>query len=327
MTDNILVAEISGKRPGSEVQRPTERYKTKHPMVIISNNSEGYETDLPIVDVPDDYRDWYIANIKNSDNAWYAPMNRSYAIKYARDNGYRYLVQLDDNIMLLELGLWYDGGSTGKRYRQQFWSRPGQEERIKEILDDYIEVLKTVLENTNAGMAGCQLAGTAIPEWRFLREGYCYSLFMLDVERVPDVFQGDFEDDIEFRLKLKQMGVPVVQIPLLRYAKMGQQQNKDEDLSGCRAEYAKAGLKRGEHMGKLYSDIYRCTMTNKTRTVMAKPVEEAIYFKHIIKPFKVGVVVSDMDAIKNAVRGIIEKYASHKPDKTIRKVKKVKIAE
>lgn len=327
MTDKILIAEISGKRPGGKEERPTERFRSKHPMVIISNNSEGYDTHLPIIDVPDDYREWYIAHIKNSDNAWYAPMNRSYAIKYARENGYRYLVQLDDNIQLLELALWEENGGRGKRYRQQFWARPGQEERTIDILDDFIEVLKTVLENTNAGMVGCQLAGTAVPEWRFLREGYVYSFFMLDVDRIPDIFQGDFEDDIEFRLKLKQMGVPVIQIPVLRYAKIGQKQSKKEDASGCREEYIKAGLKRGEHMGLLYGDIYSCRLVNKTNTVKVVGEGEARYFKHYIKPFKVGVVVNDMDAIQKAVRGIIEKYASHKPDKTIRKVKKIKIAE
>lgn len=327
MTDKILIAEISGKRPGGEEERPTERFRSKHPMVIISNNSEGYDTHLPIINVPDDYREWYIAHIKNSDNAWYAPMNRSYAIKYARENGYRYLVQLDDNIQLLEIGFWAERAKPVKRYRQSFYSRPGQEERTKDILDDYIEVLKTVLENTNAGMVGCQLAGTARPDWQFLREGYCYSFFMLDTERVPDVFQGDFEDDIEFRLKLKQMGIPVVQVSPLRYAKAGQQQNKKEDRSGCREEYAKVGLKRGEHMARLYGDIYQCRMVNKTNTVMAVAQDENIYFRHYMKPFKVGVVVNDMDAIKKVFWGIIEKYASHKPDKTIRKVKKVKIAE
>ena len=63
--------------------------------MIISNNSEGYTSTWPIVNVPDDYKQWYVENIKNSENAWYAPMNRSYAIKYAREKGYDYLVQLD----------------------------------------------------------------------------------------------------------------------------------------------------------------------------------------------------------------------------------------
>ena len=38
----ILIAEISGKRPGTYKQRPTELFQTVHDKVIISNNSEGY---------------------------------------------------------------------------------------------------------------------------------------------------------------------------------------------------------------------------------------------------------------------------------------------
>ena len=38
----------------------------------------------------------------------------------------------------------------------------------------------------------------------------------LDLDSCPDVFHGDFEDDIEYRLKCKQMGLPVMQIIVLR---------------------------------------------------------------------------------------------------------------
>ncbi|MEE1040647.1 MAG: hypothetical protein U0L10_08000 [Lachnospiraceae bacterium] len=285
-------------------------------MIIISNNSEGYDTELPIINVPDDYREWYIENIKNSDNAWYAPMNRSYAIKYARENGYKYLVQLDDNIQLLEIAnLKKQKDGILRRYRAT--NKPG-------MLDDYIKMFVTVLESTNACMVGCQLAGTAIPTWEVLKERYVYSIFMLDLERCPDVFQGDFEDDIEFRLKCRQMGTPVVQVPFLRYGKVGQAHSKD--LTGCRAEYLKAGLKRGEHMSKLYGDIYSCRMVKKRATVMAKEDSEAINFKHIIKPFKVGVIIKDKDAIKIAAQEILKKYGEEKPDKTIEKVKRIKVA-
>lgn len=96
---DILVAEISGKRPGDKMKRPTERFNWDFDKVIISNNSDGYETEWPIVMVPEDYQNWYKDNCKMSDIAYYAPMNRSYAIKYAREHGYKYLVQLDDNIV------------------------------------------------------------------------------------------------------------------------------------------------------------------------------------------------------------------------------------
>ena len=314
MSKRILIAEISGKRPGTSKQRPTERFKTQHDIVIISNNSEGYVTELPIINVPDDYREWYCANIKNSDNAWYAPMNRSYAIKWARENGYDYLVQLDDNITRLELCTVVE--KDGMTIRRRITSST-------KMLDDYIRMFETVLDNTNAVMVGGQLNGIGVRDGgRFLIEGYVYSIFCLDLHKCPDVFHGDFEDDIEYRLKCKQMGLPVVQITPFRYGKTGQAKTKD--LSGCRAEYLKAGLKRGEHMSRLYPETYSCMMTRKGHFSGAKLDASAVNFKHIIKPFKVGVVVYDMKAITDCFREIIAKNAEKKPDKSIFKVKKTK---
>lgn len=71
---DVLVVEISGKRPGTSKQRPTERYDISYDHMIISNNSEGYESDWDIVNVPEDYVEWYKANVKSSDSAWYAPI-------------------------------------------------------------------------------------------------------------------------------------------------------------------------------------------------------------------------------------------------------------
>jgi hypothetical protein len=282
--------------------------------VIISNNSQDYETDWDIVNVPEDYRDWYIANVKCSENAWYAPMNRSYAIKYAREHGYDYLVQLDDNIVKLEIAtLGMVGDGITKRVRVV--DKP-------DMMNEYIEMLCTVLENTNAAMAGCQLAGLGTTETRFLAERYCYSLFALDLSVCPDVFQGDFEDDIEYRLKCAQMGLPVVQVSPLRYGKIGQ--NKTKDLTGCRAEYVRAGLKRGEHMQILYGDVYRCKMRQKGQSIKAKYDSEKINFKHFLTPFKVGVVIYDYEKIKQKMRDIFKKYDERHTDKIVIKEKKVK---
>ena len=161
----ILIAEISGKRPGTSKQRPTERFESQHDWVIISNNSEGYETDKPIINVPDDYREWYCANIKNSESAWYAPMNRSYAIKWARENGYDYLIQLDDNIAYLEICTVVDKDNMTIRHRL----------RDKNMLDDYIKMFVTVIQNTNAVMVGGQLNGIGVKDGHcFIKEGFVY---------------------------------------------------------------------------------------------------------------------------------------------------------
>lgn len=309
--NEILVVEISGKRPGGVKRRPTEKFSIGYDKVIISNNSEGYKTDWEIFNVPDDYREWYIRNVKNSENAWYAPMNRSYAIKYAREHGYKYLVQLDDNINSLEIS-YYDNRDVIKKRLRQVSS--------KEMMDDFILMQKTVLDNTNAAMVGFSLRNIAMPNMIFMREGYVYSFFMLNLEKCPDIFHGDFEDDIEYRLKCSQMGLPVVQINTLKYSKTGQQHTKD--LSGCRAEYLKAGIKRGEHMTKLYGDLYKCKMTRFRHGTILKPSEQPINFKHILKPFKLGVIVYDMNPIKSCMRNILKKYGTHHEDKYVIKERK-----
>ena len=311
MMNDVLIAIISGKRPGDANARPTEKLKTQLDRVIISNNADGYITDIPIIMVPDEYREWYCANHKNSENAWYAPMNRSFAIKWAREHGYRYLVQMDDNIISLDITFLETEKKGGaRRFRAQHL----------DAVDDFCCTYKTVLENTNAAMVGCQLSGTAIPENTLWREGYVYSFFMLDLERCPDVFHGDFEDDIEYRLKCAQIGRPVIQLPWLMYGKTGQ--GKNTDLSGCRAEYAKQGLKRGAHMSVLYGDAYSCKMTHKRRTTVAKHEDDALYFKHLLKPFKVGVTVKDAEAIRNQARMMFAKYRKRQADKCVVKVKR-----
>jgi hypothetical protein len=169
-------------------------------------------------------------------------------------------------------------------------------------------------------MVGCSLTGTSPPDDTLWREGYVYSFFMLDLERCPDVFHGDFEDDIEYRLKCAQMGLPVIQLPWLAYSKTGQ--GKNSDLSGCRAEYAKQGLKRGQHMVALYGDVYSCKMTHKRHQTRAVYENDALYFKHKMKPTRVGVTVKDAEAIRSHARLIFKKYREVQPDKAVVKKKR-----
>lgn len=307
----ILVAEISGKRPGDVKNRPTEGYPVRYDKVIISNNSEDYVTDWPVVNVPQDYVDWYKESCKTSDNAWYAPMNRSYAIKYAREKGYDYLIQLDDNITLLEIAYMIrDPDGVARRYRSN---------NAPDAMNDYIDMLVCVLENTNAAMAGCGLAGTSVPDDSFLSERYCYSLFALDLKTCADIFHGDFEDDIEYRLKLAEMGLPCVMVVPLRYGKVGQRSGKDE--TGNRAAYTQAGLQRGERMRKLHGDVYSCGYAKKTASTVAKKVDGKV-FKHKIKPVKLGVLVKDFGAIERKMDEILKKNAIPPKDRYITKTRK-----
>lgn len=305
---DVLVVEISGKRPGDKKARPTEKFKTKHDHLIISNNSEGYVTDWDIVNVPAEYVEFYKARYKHSDSAWYAPMNRSYAIKYAREHGYKYLVQMDDNIKYLELSYMIrESEGYVIRYRKH---------DNTDMLDDYIDMMVAVMENTNAGVVGCDLASMP-PDHLFLGEQYCYSLFMFKLSVCPDAFHGDFEDDIEYRLKCAEMGIPEVMVKPLKYSKTGQKSSKDE--SGNRAAYTAAGLKRGEHMSILHGDVYSCGYTGKTKSVKAK--KSGANFKHKIKPFKLGVFVKDRAAIDRKMQEILTRNAVRMPDKMMIKVR------
>ena len=320
MRDDVLIVEISGKRPGTSKQRTTEKYPMKCKHIIVSNDSEGYETDWEIVNVPEDYKKWYIENVKTSDKAWYAPMNRSYAIKYAREHGYKYLVQMDDNIKLLQIAYLIDKGSYSKRYTHT-WS--ASDNLTDYVVDDFVDMMCAVLDNTNAGMCGMNLAAV-IPDDSVITERYVYSFFTLKLDSCPDVFQGDFEDDIEYRLKLAQMGIPCVQLGFLQYGKQGGGGGKDfKDLTGCRAAYKEAGVKRGEHMRKLYGDIYSAGTTSKGISTNQKSRQEG-RFKHKLKTVKLGVKIKNADFINSKIKVLLEKYAVEKKDSISLKEKEEK---
>lgn len=295
----ILIVEISGKRPGTEKQRPTEKFITRFDHVIISNNSAGYQTNWKIIDVPNDYRKFYENNYKISDKAYFAPMNRSYAIKYAREKGYKYLVQLDDNIESIELS--YKIGD--RMYRSQGAA----------MFDDFIEMLVCILENSNACMSGMRLA-SMMPQNQFLSERYLYSFFALKLKDCPDVFHGDFEDDIEYRLKCVEKGLPTLMCVPLAYGKTAQVSGKDE--TGNRAAYTEAGLKRGETMRKIHGDVYKCGL--KTTTASTVP-SRGVFFRHQLKPIKVGTILYDKQAIKDKFQLLLTKYKKVRSDKIVEK--------
>ena len=169
------------------------------------------------------------------------------------------------------------------------------------------------MQHTNAGMVGMTPDSASVPRDNWLNERYVYSAFMLDLNRVPAYFQGDFEDDIEYRLKLKQIQVPSLEVVPFHYAKTAQDKhNGKEDTSGNRDAYIKAGLKRGEHMSKLYGDMYERGYSDRgsgtKRTGKVK-------FRHKVKSFKVGVRAKNIQYLKNQLLSIFQKYATERPDK------------
>ena len=301
MSNEALIAEISGKRPGTKEDRPTEKFNFDWDKVIISNNSEGYETDWPVINVPNDYQEWYKEHAKMSESAYYAPMNRSYAIKYAREHGYKYLVQLDDNIISFNIRY-----AVGDKSYTTLVSTPN----IEELPQDMFRYFKTVLDNTNAGIVGMTLAGASLPSSDWLRERYVYSAFMLKLDSIPDYYQGDFEDDIEFRLKLKEMQIPSLMVCPFQYIKTAQGDNRD--LTGNRKAYKDAGLKRGEHMAKIHGDMYSRGWSSRGSGVKRKRGVKK--FRHKVKPFKVGARVSNIDELKQGMLDLFAKYATPRKD-------------
>lgn len=290
------------------MQRPTEKFNFNFDKVIISNNSEGYKTDWDIVNVPESYEKWYKDHCKMSDLAYFAPMNRSYAIKYAREHGYDYLVQLDDNILTFDIKYMYklDDGT------QVSYSTIAKTPHKEELPNDMFKYMVEVLQNTNVGMVGMAPDAASVPQDDWLKERYVYSAFMLDLSRVPAYFQGDFEDDIEYRLKLKQIQVPSLEIVPFHYSKTAQEKyNGKEDSSGNREAYIKAGLKRGEHMSKLYGDIYQCGYSDRGSGIKRTG---KVKFRHKVKSFKVGVRCKNIDRLREQMLKIFEKYDTDKSD-------------
>lgn len=302
----ILIAEISGKRSGNSKQRPTEKFNFDFDKVIISNDPTGYITDWPIVKVPSEYQDWYKEKVAIDKRAYYAPMNRSFAIKYAREKGYDYLIQLDDNIKSFAICF---ATEKLKGVFRTIKSTP----QISNIQNDMFRYLVEVLENTSAVMSGMMLPGAGLPNHNWLNERYVYSAFALKLSKCPSYFQGDFEDDIEYRLKLKQMGMASIQVVPFQYSKTSQHSKKNDDLSGNRKAYSDVGLDRGKHMSILYGDIYsrgwssRGSGTNKT---IGKK-----QFRHKVKPFKVGIFVKNKKKLNDDMRKLFDKYTTFVPNK------------
>lgn len=295
--EKVLVTIISGKRPGGLEERPTEKYHIDFDELIISNNADDYYTDFEIIDVPEDYVSWYKENVKTNDKSFYAPMNRSYAMKYAREHGYRYNVQLDDNIKHLEVS--YTDGD--KKYRTT--TRNAHNDVM---LQKMLEYFRIVLQETNAGIVGMDLNEASMPNKEFIRERFVYSCFMIDLERVPEYYHGDFEDDIEFRYKLQQMGIPMLKVMPFKYGKVSQ---SGKDLTGNRAAYEAVGSDRGSVLATIYGDQFeRGTSTRGSGTT--RGTEEK--FRHRMKGFKVGTTVNDFNRLKDEMKKLLIFFAEER---------------
>lgn len=164
---DIQVCEISGKRPERK-QRTSETIFADTPdhKVIVSNAPDNYDADWEVIPVPDDFRAEYMQSMALDERACGAPMGRSYALKYCRDHGIRYCVQIDDNIRTLSV-TYEKAVAPGVVHRVACNKPPSRA---------FVELAVSALENTNAGLAGFHLQAVG-PEATILRPRFVYSLF------------------------------------------------------------------------------------------------------------------------------------------------------
>ena len=79
-------------------------------------------------------------------------------------------------------------------------------------------------------------------------------------------------------------------------------------------------------MRMLYGDIYSCGMRGKSNCIRSEAKEGYSYFKHYIKPFKVGEIVKDQKRLEEKMIAIFEKWQKKRDCKTIVREKKVVIS-
>ena len=303
LMNKTLVVEISGRRAGPVSARPTERLDFGSlDKIIVSNDSEGYDTEWPIVNVPDEFRAEFLRS-RAIDNGWQAPMNRAFALEYARARGYRFVVQVDDNIIALQL--------ASKRILQKRGNREnGTTRYVSPVCGvpkayECVELFTTLLSETNAGVVGGSLAAVCSAGSAWLSERYCYSFFAIDLAKTGRTnFLGCFEDDIEFRFQLTRKGIPTIQLPFVRYSKT----QVTGDKTGNRALYSTIGLDRGKTLRRLYGEKYRCGKAEGRRGT-AKIYEP--FFSHSLKVLKTGIVAfNGLDRFLTLLNSLLVKYAA-----------------
>ena len=103
----------------------------------------------------------------------------------------------------------------------------------------------------------------------------------------------------------------------LRYGKTAARRNRD--ATGCRQAYADAGVERGEHMRRLYGDVYSCGSGWRNASTAGPSLDEPV-FRHRLGRVKVGVWIRDAEGIERAFSEALQRHArSDMPDSVVRK--------
>ena len=70
-------------------------------------------------------------------------------------------------------------------------------------------------------------------------------------------------------------------------------------------------------MRKLYGEIYSAGMRSGSNRVGKKRDIKNVYFKHKLKPIKLGIIIKNKKKLYDKINEILKKYATKKQDKLV----------
>ena len=279
MSKKILLSIISGKRP--DEKRLTEKWllssglSDKYKTILFSNNSEGYNIleGQSLIDIPQDFRDYFEKEHKLDMFGMMAPMSRSYSDKWAIENGYDVNIQLDDNIGSL--------GLVNCFSKERINASSKDPETYAIIFEEFITKACELID-TGVSKVGCELPLPPVRKPQVNFGTYPYSMFATNLHMPVPEFVGSTEDDITDSIRRSQMNMLTAKITYITYAKPSAVAGKDN--TGSRAAYAALdGQKhsRGWVQEKYYPGLYSRGYSSAPTGSSHKDYE---VFKHKLKP-------------------------------------------
>lgn len=299
--DDILYVIVSGKRPKAK-DRKTETLQilAKRKTVIISNNSDGYhDTRYPILDVPQEFRDEF-AKYCITKFGGMVPMNKQFAVEFARARGFRFLAILDDNIL-----------SSPNRWFEQLKPFDHEQDEIA-MTERFERCARLILRNTNAGVVGAELSNIHLPGAynTLLSEGRPYSYVFLDLEKDLPIQFGDVEEDIIFCDNCWRKNIATVVLRWITYGKTSQgtgvKEQRYRDTSGNRSEYDAMTGARGENASKIIGLAHGMRTTRR-----ATPGKRQYQYKHTLPPVKKCLVYFSRDFVDEMRKEYHEALKTH----------------
>lgn len=272
--ERVLVAVITGGRPALS-ERPTLRLLDRlsaagYPhieWVVREDHAPDYDVSdgRPLNVYTKQFASTYARAHWRHPRARWAPdgffgafPGREHVMRSAEARGFRYVLQLDDNVTGLSCA-----AAGGSDYG----------ERVADMTpDEALGILLGLAASTNAAMCGMQLTAVVPePQLRVIRPGYPYSVFVETVTpyRVP--YFGPFEDDVMHALDYALSATPVTAavVPSLLYIK------ESKSKTGMRKHY---NVERG--LGLVQHFPQNAKLTESRRSASVADTERGI--RHVL---------------------------------------------